>query len=49
MLRIRKSCLDLSAMRLHCLEPGTVYSLDDMVAQHAAHCVEVAQVCVGTG
>lgn len=34
-------------MRLHAVEPGTIYSLDDMVQRHAAHCMEVAQLLEG--
>eukprot|EP00955_Chlamydomonas_euryale_P053739 355604-Chlamydomonas_euryale.AAC.1 len=34
-LRVRKACLELSAMRLHCLQPGVIYSLDEMVARCA--------------
>ena len=30
MLRVRRSCLELSQLRLHALRPGAVYSLQEM-------------------
>ncbi len=40
-LKVRKSCLELMQMRLHALQPGTTYTLDEMVERHGLHCLEV--------
>ncbi|GAX73618.1 hypothetical protein CEUSTIGMA_g1069.t1 [Chlamydomonas eustigma] len=44
MLRVRKSCMELSQLRLHALKPGTVYSLEDMIQAHSGHREGVTQV-----